>query len=49
MQLVHFDFNSSLFEIHDDNHVLEAMKLCEESKGGGNGNASLDPVSASSP
>lgn len=25
MQLVHFDFNSSPFELHDDNYVLKAM------------------------
>ncbi|KAG9157473.1 hypothetical protein Leryth_010312 [Lithospermum erythrorhizon] len=29
MQLVHFDFNSTPFELHDDNYVLKAMKLCE--------------------
>lgn len=29
MQLVHFDFNSTPFELHDDNYVLRAMKLCE--------------------
>ncbi|KAI3705322.1 hypothetical protein L1987_75558 [Smallanthus sonchifolius] len=34
MQLVHFDFNSTPFEIHDDNHVLKAMKLCDQPKGG---------------
>ncbi|KAK9078652.1 hypothetical protein SSX86_002709 [Deinandra increscens subsp. villosa] len=33
MQLVHFDFNSTPFEIHDDNHVLKEMKLCDQSKG----------------
>ncbi|KAL8216931.1 hypothetical protein R6Q57_023768 [Mikania cordata] len=27
MQLVHFDFNSTPFELHDDNYVLKAMKL----------------------
>ncbi|KAG5090002.1 hypothetical protein AAZX31_01G213800 [Glycine max] len=31
MQLVHFDFNSTPFELHDDNYVLKAMKLCEGS------------------
>lgn len=30
MQLVHFDFNSTPFELHDDNYVLRAMKLCEK-------------------
>ncbi|CAN1770645.1 Transcription factor-like protein DPB [Linum perenne] len=29
MQLVHFDFNSTPFELHDDNYVLKAMNLCE--------------------
>ncbi|XP_057440031.1 transcription factor-like protein DPB [Lotus japonicus] len=29
MQLVHFDFNSSPFELHDDNYVLKEMKFCE--------------------
>ncbi|URD98523.1 hypothetical protein MUK42_30230 [Musa troglodytarum] len=29
MQLVHFDFNSTPFELHDDSYVLKAMGLCE--------------------
>ncbi|KAH9734976.1 transcription factor-like protein DPB [Citrus sinensis] len=29
MQLVHFDFNSTPFKLHDDNSVLKAMKFCE--------------------
>ncbi|KAM7464191.1 hypothetical protein LguiA_032312 [Lonicera macranthoides] len=29
MQLVHFDFNSTPFELHDDNYVLKAMKFHE--------------------
>ncbi|KAG6714684.1 hypothetical protein I3842_05G214400 [Carya illinoinensis] len=29
MQLVHFDFNSTPFELHDANYVLKAMKFCE--------------------
>ncbi|CAL1372970.1 unnamed protein product [Linum trigynum] len=29
MQLVHFDFNSTPFELHDDNYVLRAMKLSD--------------------
>ncbi|KAF9594277.1 hypothetical protein IFM89_028934 [Coptis chinensis] len=29
MQLVHFDFNSAPFELHDDNYVLKAMRFCE--------------------
>lgn len=34
MQLVHFDFNSTPFELHDDNYVLKAMKFCERPQGG---------------
>ncbi|XP_039062901.1 transcription factor-like protein DPB isoform X2 [Hibiscus syriacus] len=34
MQLVHFDFNSTPFELHDDNYVLKAMKLCERPESG---------------
>ncbi|KAK7264014.1 hypothetical protein RJT34_31616 [Clitoria ternatea] len=30
MQLVHFDFNSTPFELHDDNYVLKAMKFCDK-------------------
>lgn len=33
MQLVHFDFNSTPFELHDDNHVLKAMGFCERQLG----------------
>ncbi|OWM69689.1 hypothetical protein CDL15_Pgr025538 [Punica granatum] len=29
MQLVHFDFNSTPFELHDDNYILKAMKLSQ--------------------
>ncbi|KAK6151340.1 hypothetical protein DH2020_013975 [Rehmannia glutinosa] len=32
MQLVHFDFNSTPFELHDDNYVLKAMKFGEKSQ-----------------
>ncbi|XP_071690624.1 transcription factor-like protein DPB [Rutidosis leptorrhynchoides] len=32
MQLVHFDFNSTPFELHDDNYVLKAMNLTGQSK-----------------
>ncbi|XP_039042185.1 transcription factor-like protein DPB [Hibiscus syriacus] len=32
MQLVHFDFNSTPFELHDDNYVLKAMKFCERTQ-----------------
>ncbi|XP_022872127.1 transcription factor-like protein DPB isoform X2 [Olea europaea var. sylvestris] len=35
MQLVHFDFNSTPFELHDDNYVLKAMKLCDNPQGDG--------------
>ncbi|MFS7914901.1 putative transcription factor DP, E2F-DP heterodimerization region [Helianthus anomalus] len=47
MQLVHFDFNSTPFELHDDNYVLKAMKLgngpntvCTD---GGAGSSMLQP------
>ncbi|CAH2074337.1 unnamed protein product [Thlaspi arvense] len=30
MQLVHFDFNSTPFELHDDNFVLKTMKFCDQ-------------------
>uniref|UniRef100_A0A0D9VPN6 E2F/DP family winged-helix DNA-binding domain-containing protein n=1 Tax=Leersia perrieri TaxID=77586 RepID=A0A0D9VPN6_9ORYZ len=30
MQLVHFDFNSTPFELHDDSYVLKAMSSCGE-------------------
>ncbi|XP_057519562.1 transcription factor-like protein DPB [Amaranthus tricolor] len=30
MQLVHFDFNSTPFELHDDNYVLKQMRLCDK-------------------
>ncbi|XP_010253991.1 PREDICTED: transcription factor-like protein DPB isoform X1 [Nelumbo nucifera] len=33
MQLVHFDFNSTPFELHDDFYVLKAMKFCERPQG----------------
>ncbi|KAK8948147.1 Transcription factor-like protein DPB [Platanthera guangdongensis] len=29
MQLVHFDFNSTPFKLHDDTFVLKAMRFCE--------------------
>ncbi|VFQ93010.1 unnamed protein product, partial [Cuscuta campestris] len=29
MQLVHFDFNSTPFELHDDKYVLKEMQFCE--------------------
>jgi len=28
MQLVHFDFNSTPFELHDDSYVLKEMLFC---------------------
>ncbi|KAK0585765.1 hypothetical protein LWI29_033780 [Acer saccharum] len=33
MQLVHFDFNSTPFELHDDNYVMKAMKFCDRPQG----------------
>lgn len=33
MQVVHFDFNSTPFELHDDAYVLKAMKLQEQPGG----------------
>lgn len=30
MQLVHFDFNSTPFELHDDNYVLKQMKFSDK-------------------
>ncbi|KAF2614832.1 hypothetical protein F2Q70_00007061 [Brassica cretica] len=30
MQLVHFDFNTTPFELHDDNFVLKTMKFCDQ-------------------
>ncbi|KAL9677460.1 hypothetical protein QQ045_005691 [Rhodiola kirilowii] len=29
MQLMHFDFNSTLFKLHDENFVLKAMNFCQ--------------------
>ncbi|MCL7045783.1 hypothetical protein MKW94_026529 [Papaver nudicaule] len=31
MQLVHFDFNTTPFELHDDNYVLKSMRFCDSS------------------
>ncbi|KAJ7551767.1 hypothetical protein O6H91_06G027800 [Diphasiastrum complanatum] len=31
MQVVHFDFNSTPFELHDDAYVLKAMRFCDRS------------------
>ncbi|XP_004307868.1 PREDICTED: transcription factor-like protein DPB-like [Fragaria vesca subsp. vesca] len=41
MQLVHFDFNSTPFELHDDNYVLKAMKFCDrpQADDGGEGSS----------
>ncbi|XP_047333537.1 transcription factor-like protein DPB isoform X2 [Impatiens glandulifera] len=33
MQLVHFDFNSTPFQLHDDNYVMKAMKFGRRSQG----------------
>ncbi|KAJ4784501.1 Transcription factor DP [Rhynchospora pubera] len=35
MQLVHFDFNSTPFELHDDSYVLKAMRTNEREQNGG--------------
>ncbi|KAL8489339.1 hypothetical protein ACS0TY_024810 [Phlomoides rotata] len=35
MQLVHFDLNSTPFELHDDNYVLKAMKLSSKTRADG--------------
>ncbi|KAI3687826.1 hypothetical protein L1987_81529 [Smallanthus sonchifolius] len=50
MQLVHFDFNSTPFELHDDNYVLKAMKLgdgsnnvCTEGGAGSSMSAMFQP------
>ncbi|XP_042495669.1 transcription factor-like protein DPB [Macadamia integrifolia] len=40
MQLVQFDFNSTPFELHDDNYVLKAMRICERPQGDGGANDS---------
>lgn len=37
MQVVHFDFNSSPFQLHDDTYVLRAMGLFQRSEGGETG------------
>ncbi|XP_048607735.1 transcription factor-like protein DPB isoform X3 [Brassica napus] len=41
MQLVHFDFNTTPFELHDDNFVLKMMKFCDQPplKNGHNNNS----------
>ncbi|CAD6202105.1 unnamed protein product [Miscanthus lutarioriparius] len=35
MQLVHFDFNSTPFELHDDSYVLKEMRFCGREQHGG--------------
>ncbi|XP_065008254.1 transcription factor-like protein DPB isoform X2 [Musa acuminata AAA Group] len=42
MQLVHFDFNSTPFELHDDSYVLKAMGFCEREQHDG----ALEPSSS---
>ncbi|KAL5983011.1 hypothetical protein ACLOJK_017091 [Asimina triloba] len=42
MQLVHFDFNSTPFELHDDAYVLKAMRFCERQ-----GDGAHDPANGS--
>ncbi|KAL0404815.1 UNVERIFIED_CONTAM: Transcription factor-like protein DPB [Sesamum radiatum] len=44
MQLVHFDFNSTPFELHDDNYVLKAMKFCEKPQVDGAGTSQHLPT-----
>ncbi|KAF9596179.1 hypothetical protein IFM89_007497 [Coptis chinensis] len=39
MQLVHFDFNSTPFELHDDNYVLNAMRLGKTPEADGDAHA----------
>uniref|UniRef100_A0A7C8YLK7 E2F/DP family winged-helix DNA-binding domain-containing protein n=2 Tax=Opuntia streptacantha TaxID=393608 RepID=A0A7C8YLK7_OPUST len=49
MQLVHFDFNSTPFELHDDNYVLKQMKFCEKPQfNGGVSNPPANPGEGSS-
>ncbi|XP_074354830.1 transcription factor-like protein DPB isoform X2 [Apium graveolens] len=48
MQLVHFDFNSTPFELHDDNYVLKAMKVCERQQGNETQNFPADGGESSS-
>ncbi|CAN0926130.1 Transcription factor-like protein DPB [Linum grandiflorum] len=48
MQLVHFDFNSTPFELHDDNYVMKAMKMSERPPPHNNGSAPNMVVSGSS-
>ncbi|XP_042476049.1 transcription factor-like protein DPB [Macadamia integrifolia] len=43
MQLVHFDFNSTPFELHDDNYVLKAMRFCERPQGDDGGTNDSNP------
>ncbi|KAK4743237.1 hypothetical protein SAY87_001238 [Trapa incisa] len=41
MQLVHFDFNSTPFELHDDNYILKEMKLSQRPNNSENATHSL--------
>ncbi|KAL4189929.1 hypothetical protein AMTRI_Chr08g209510 [Amborella trichopoda] len=45
MQFVHFDFNSTPFELHDDAYVLKAMRFCEGGQQQQHGNASVSQES----
>ncbi|XP_020879106.1 transcription factor-like protein DPB isoform X2 [Arabidopsis lyrata subsp. lyrata] len=45
MQLVHFDFNSTPFELHDDNFVLKTMKFCDQPPQQPNGHNNSQVVS----
>ncbi|XP_020587618.1 transcription factor-like protein DPB [Phalaenopsis equestris] len=44
MQLVHFDFNSTPFELHDDTYVLKAMRFCEREQQDGGGGGTHEPT-----
>ncbi|KAL6902367.1 hypothetical protein ACP4OV_005243 [Aristida adscensionis] len=50
MQLVHFDFNSTPFELHDDSYVLKEMRFCgREHHDGNQGPSSNGGESSSMP
>ncbi|KAJ0234866.1 Transcription factor-like protein DPB [Hirschfeldia incana] len=47
MQLVHFDFNSTPFELHDDSFVLKTMKFCDQTPPLNNGHSNNNHQEAS--
>ncbi|KAJ4911581.1 Transcription factor-like protein DPB [Raphanus sativus] len=49
MQLVHFDFNSTPFELHDDNFVLKTMKFCDQPPPLNNGQSNSHQRASHSP